>query len=233
MNLNKKIFLVLTIVILIIAIIILIVSKYYRPKLNVWTTEMVMKYFEDANLNNVAVEPREIIADGHIRWLEGDLKNVIINTIEQNNKYFNAKDYEFLYEKMDENTENYSIKLVYKIGEFYTNSFFEILIENDEIIQILDYTNEKPIDKKKINLLKRYSIETDEVKKSMEAISEVFKNYNYEIIDTKLFFNIDTNTQYILIKYLNNDVYEYKAFILETEIEEYKQNPITSFLLNF
>ena len=79
----------------------------------------------------------------------------IIRLLENNIDNFNIENYEMDIQKLDNTGENYAIELHYKIGEYYTNSGYVILVKNNEVFSITDYTiNNSEIDNSINNELK-------------------------------------------------------------------------------
>lgn len=130
-------------------------------------------------------------------------KKNIIKLLEDNIENFDINNYEMDIQLMNNGEGDYAIELHYKIGEYYTNSGFVIMIKNNKVSNLIDYT----IDNSNIdsieNGLEIYdgNYFSKNVKRmENKAMLEVNKKYNSsaKVLDSKLFYDLVENKKYIL-----------------------------------
>lgn len=123
------------------------------------------------NLKKINIE-KNIIFENN-----SESKEKIFNLLENTIKDFNRDNYEITIQKTDTDKENYSIDVLYKIEDFYTNSSYVITIEDGKIIELIDHIIEIDI--------------TDHIKNNLKNTMETFLNRKLELLKMKTKFNIE------------------------------------------
>lgn len=136
---------------------------------------------------------------------EDDIKN--INTLLKNfNPNFEEKDYEINISKLKNDEEEYVISYDQKLGEYYTNQGYVIIVHNGKVEQIRNNMKNTNVDIEvpketltieKVNSLKQMAtnkVKLQELSKSNKS-SEAYKELDIQIKEQKLKYYIDLETK--------------------------------------
>lgn len=137
-------------------------------------------------------------------------KTNLIAAITSINNSFKAEQYEINSYKIKNDGSYYTIDFTYKEGEFYTNSSYTVIVEDNYVTQIIDNTKNKDLVsiQSETNFADDELIETakNAAKNELETSNEIslFKqnfNNNIEIIgqEIRLFKDLEKNKNYIQI----------------------------------
>lgn len=153
--------------------------------------------------------------------------NTICEVLKRKNEDFNKEDYVMDYTTMTvtdansntrENIEFVDFK--FKIGDFYTNSGYTAVIENNEITAI--YDNTIPISQNaELSLLensKNSLNKKDVINMSNTYLKNLGEEYNIYIEenDVKYFYDIYTNKKYIEVPYISEYVNDNEGICLKS-----------------
>lgn len=111
------------------------------------------------NLNVITINPHKTVK---FTKEEKNINNVIQLIEEELNKTINIQEYEINVFNINEEYNHYNIDFEYKIGEYYTNLGYTVIVEYGKVTEIIDNMSEEiNINAKKINESK---IDLDRIK---------------------------------------------------------------------
>lgn len=123
---------------------------------------------------------------------KADYSNIVTFISDKSSTQFNIDDYNIYLTERNNNSS--IIDLIYKIGDFETNSSYTVFVENKKVVKIIDNTikiDKQPITNNK-TVCEQYSIQ----KNTENPISD---EYLIEEQESKYYYNINNNKHYNIV----------------------------------
>lgn len=151
----------------------------------------------DLKSNTKAINKKKIIAGD-------DLKKQIIEYMYEYNQYFDPSNYDINIYNVKQDGSFIIVDLIYKIGKYFTNSQYSLIIQDGYVTLLTDNTiTQSDIQKKILKDKKLDEVNEDLYKKARNvAKDEIIKKLNEKnliLVDesTSLFLDLFTNKKYI------------------------------------
>lgn len=146
----------------------------------------------------------------------------IVEAIKTLNPSFNINDYEVNVYDIKNNGTYYTIEFTYKIGEFFTNSSYTVVVKNGYVTQVADNSiSNNTMMYKESTIKKLNDLKVEDLNKIKCTAGKQITEKNTEIREqqTRLYWDLKTNKKYIQVDtqygFENSEAYSAYSYLYE------------------
>lgn len=179
---------------------------YCKDNIFIGSSKNANNLKENTNLNKLD-EQKKYYPDKDIMFYTQNDISSVSDFLKTKNKNFNISNYDIKINDSFYNDEIVkTIYLEYKIGDFYTNSGYTVILENNKIKEVVDNSIELNLNEEEIEELEQYKLSEEKLLEyKNKAKNEILSKNDILISEDeqsiKLIYDIKENKKYISIIY--------------------------------